>query len=249
MYKGKSILGVIPARAGSKRLANKHLLDFNGKPLMEHCINETQRSKYLDEVIVSSDCDKILALASKANVTALTRPAEFATDEAKTYGFMKHAIDSAQKQHDYVILLQPTSPLRLASHIDESIEMIIDKEAHSVISVARANPSPLWANTLPEDLSMDNFISAEIANTRGQDLPVYYRLNGAIYISKVEEFIRHQGFYQTQKTYAYIMPEENSIDIDTAIDLELARIVHKQMSSKPLFITKNLKEALNTPMP
>lgn len=242
MYKGKTILGIIPARAGSKRLLNKHLLDFNGKSLIEHSILETLKSKYLDETIVTTDCKQILRLVNNYDLIPLERPPELATDEAKTYGFVKHAIDSSQKNYDYVVLLQATSPLRFANHIDEAIEMIVDKRANSIISVSKARPSPLWANTLAEDLSMNNFISAELANTRGQDLPVYYRLNGALYLSKIEAFLHHKDFLQPENSYAYIMQEENGIDIDTEVDLELAKLLYKKMQGKQIFTPKNVKK-------
>jgi N-acylneuraminate cytidylyltransferase/CMP-N,N'-diacetyllegionaminic acid synthase len=119
--------------------------------------------------------------------------------------------------------LQPTSPLRLSSDIDNVFNALTE-DFKAIVSVCETEHSPLWSNTLPKDLSMKNFIRPEIKNKRSQDLPKYYRLNGAIYISEVDYFIQNNGFFG-DKTKAFIMPTERSIDIDTAVDFELCKIL------------------------
>jgi len=123
------------------------------------------------------------------------------------------------------VLLQPTSPLRNEKHIDEAIELLEKKKADAVISVCETDHSPLWSNTLPEDLNMSNFLRDEIKNKRSQDLPKFYRLNGAIYICKTDKFLEEKTFFIKNNIYAYIMDRKSSIDIDDEIDFKLAKVL------------------------
>jgi len=136
---------------------------------------------------------------------------------------VKHVLESIKKEYNYIVLLQPTSPLRTERHIDESIEFLISKNADAVISVCETEYPPLWCNTLPEDLSMENFIRKEVVEKRSQDLPKYYRLNGAIYICKSDELIKQKTFFLNKNIYAYIMDRKSSIDIDDETDFLLAK--------------------------
>jgi len=129
------------------------------------------------------------------------------------------------KQPDFIILLQPTSPLRNARHINEAIDLLLSRNADAVISVCEMDHSPLWANTLPDDLSMANFLHDEIKNRRSQDLPTYYRINGAIYIVNTNRFIRERTLFLSDNIFAYIMPREDSVDIDESYDISIAESV------------------------
>ena len=223
MFKEKSFIGIVPARGGSKRLPNKNLLYLAGKPLIAWTLEAALKSKYLDHIVVSSDKDEILKVARDYGVETVKRPKELATDSAKTVDVVKHVLESIKKEYNYIVLLQPTSPLRTERHIDESIEFLISKNADAVISVCETEYPPLWCNTLPEDLSMENFIRKEIIGTRSQDLPKYYRLNGAIYICKSDELIKQKTFFLNKNIYAYIMDRKSSIDIDDETDFLLAK--------------------------
>ena len=229
MYKDKTFLGIIPARGGSKRLPNKNILPLAGKPLIVWTIEAGLNSKYLDEIIVSSDSNKILEIASKYKVTSVKRPDELATDEASTVDVVEHILENIQQKFDYIVLLQPTSPLRTTKHIDEAIEFLDKKNADAVISVCEADHSPLWCNTLPESLDISNFIPDEIKNKRSQDLPKFYRLNGAIYICKTKKFLEEKTFFLKKNVYAYIMDRKHSVDIDEEIDFRLAEILIKEI--------------------
>lgn len=222
MFKEKSFIGIVPARGGSKRLPNKNLLYLAGKPLIAWTLEAALKSKYLDHIVVSSDKDEILKVARDYGVETVKRPKELATDSAKTVDVVRHVLESIKKEYNYIVLLQPTSPLRTERHIDESIEFLISKNADAVISVCETEYPPLWCNTLPEDLSMENFIRKEIIGTRSQDLPKYYRLNGAIYICKSDELIKQKTFFLNKNIYAYIMDRKSSIDIDDETDFLLA---------------------------
>ena len=222
MFKEKSFIGIVPARGGSKRLPNKNLLYLAGKPLIAWTLEAALKSKYLDHIVVSSDKDEILKVARDYGVETVKRPKELATDSAKTVDVVRHVLESIKKEYNYIVLLQPTSPLRTERHIDESIEFLISKNADAVISVCETEYPPLWCNTLPEDLSMENFIRKEVVGKRSQDLPKYYRLNGAIYICKSDELIKQKTFFLNKNIYAYIMDRKSSIDIDDETDFLLA---------------------------
>ena len=221
MYKNKTYLAVIPARGGSKRLPHKNLLDLCGKPLIAWSIEAGLQSKYIDKVLVSSDNKKILDIATKFKTGIIKRPKRLASDTATTFDVLKHAIDNLES-YDYIVLLQPTTPLRNDRHIDEAIELLEKKNAHAIISVCEMDHSPLWSNTLKSDQAMNEFLKEDILNKRSQDLEKYYRLNGAIYICKINKFFKEREFFLKENVYAYIMDRESSIDIDEDIDLKIA---------------------------
>ena len=224
MYKNKTFLGIVPARGGSKRLPRKNMLDLCGKPLIAWSIEAGLNSKYIDKVVVSSDDDEILNISSNFGAETIKRPVELASDTATTFDAIKHTIENVEK-YDYIVLLQPTSPLRNAKHIDEAIELLEIKNADAVVSVCEMDHSPLWSNTLPEDGNMRSFLREEILNKRSQDLEKYYRLNGAIYICKTEKLLENKSFFLKENIFAYKMDGKNSIDIDEEIDFKIAQVL------------------------
>ena len=225
MLNGKTFLAIIPARGGSKRLPRKNILNLNGKPLIAWSIEVGLSSKYIDSIVVTSDDNEILEISKKYGVTTAKRPYELANDTATTIDVVKHTIKSIDKIYDYIILLQPTSPLRTSQHIDEAIELLSKKSADAVISVCEMEHSPLWCNTLPKDGSMIDFLKEEVLNKRSQDLEKYYRLNGAIYICDTNRLLKENSFFLKDKVFAYIMNRESSVDIDEEIDFELAKVL------------------------
>lgn len=218
----KTFLAIIPARGGSKRLPRKNVLDLCGKPLITYSIEAGLKSKYISKVVVSSDDEEILQISQNFGADIIKRPDELANDTATTFDAIEHTIKSLEK-YDYIVLLQPTSPLRNEKHIDEAIELLELKKADAIISVCETDHSPLWCNILNEDLSMTNFLSKELLNKRSQDLPKYYRLNGAIYVCKTDKLLENKGFFLEDKVTAYIMDRKSSIDIDDEIDFKLAQ--------------------------
>ena len=232
MYKGQNILGLIPARGGSKGLPRKNIKLLLGKPLIAWTIEQALTSKYLDRIIVSTDDKEIAEISKKYGAEIpFMRPKELAEDNAKGIDVVLHAIDwfrgnDKRKQYDLIMLLQPTSPLRSSEDIDKAIELLFLKKAKAIVSVCEVDHHPLWANTLPEDGCMKDFIKQEIMNKNRQELPVFYRLNGAIYLSYCN-YIKEQKSFFNNETFAYIMPRERSIDIDNEIDFRLAEIFIK----------------------
>ncbi len=227
MYKDKNFLAVIPARGGSKRLPGKNLLDLYGKPLIAWTIEAGLKSKYIDNLIVSSEDNKILETAKIYNANLIRRPRNLAGDESSSFDVIKHAIDNLE-EYDYVVMLQPTSPLRNEHDIDNAIEFLFSKNASAVVSVCPVDHSPLWSSTLEDDCDMTNFLDHQVTKKRSQELDKYYRLNGAIYISSIKKMVEEKTFFLKNNIYAYIMKRSNSVDIDTKIDFKLAEVLLKE---------------------
>ena len=228
MYKNKTFLAIIPARGGSKRLPRKNILNLNSKPLIAWSIEAGLNSKYIDKVIVTSDDTEILDISKQFGAVTIKRPVELASDTATTFDTLKHTIDNFEK-YDYIVLLQPTSPLRDEKHIDEAIELLLSKKADAIVSVCEMDHSPLWSNKLGDSLSMVGFIKDEVLNKRSQDLEIYYRLNGAIYICDTKKLLETKTLLLKSNIYAYEMDRRNSVDIDSDLDLLLSEILIKKV--------------------
>tara|TARA_B100000900_G_scaffold416225_1_gene450268 strand:+ start:6481 stop:7170 length:690 start_codon:yes stop_codon:yes gene_type:complete len=229
MFKNKTFLAIIPARGGSKRLPRKNILNLCGKPLISWSIEAGLKSKYIDKVVVSSDDTEILNISNELKVQVIKRPDELASDTSTSFDAVKHAIDNLES-YEYILLLQPTSPLRNENHIDKAIEFLEEKNADAVVSVCEMNHNLLWSNTLDDSLSMEGFISDNLLSNRSKDLKKHYRLNGAIYLCKTDKLLKEKSFFLKKNIFAYVMNSNNSIDIDRKEDFELASLY---LSQKP----------------
>ena len=233
MIGGKSVIAVIPARGGSKRLPRKNILPLLGKPLIVWTIESALHSDYVDTVCLSTDSPDIASVAADAGASVpFLRPAEFSGDAADSAGVLLHALDyyrAEGRDFDYAVLLQPTTPLRSAADIDASLELCLEKGAESVTSLCEADHSPLWENTLPADNSMTEFDRDIYSTMRSQDLPKYYRYNGAIYVVATEAFRATRDFVSRKSSFAYIMPRERSVDIDEAMDFVIAEAIMRRL--------------------
>ncbi|AHF07800.1 cytidylyltransferase domain-containing protein [Desulfitobacterium metallireducens] len=192
MYKSKRIIAIIPARSGSKGLPNKNIRNLNGKPLIAFSIDGAKETGIFDEIFLSTDSQKYanIAIEYGANVPFL-RSEKLATDTASTWDCVVEALEQYHaigKDYDIFVILQPTSPLRKAEDIINAIELMIMNSADSVVSVCESEHSPLWYNTLPENKSLNGFLRKEILTKPRQELPTYYRINGAIYAIKTDYF-------------------------------------------------------------
>ena len=225
MINNKRILAVIPARGGSKRLPRKNIKQLGDKPLIAWSINAALESRYIDRVIVSTDCHEISNTAKKfgADVPFL-RPSELSGDTAGSNSVIFHALEAVGEYFDYIVLLQPTSPLRKTDDIDKLLESF-DETIEGVVSVCLCEHSPLWANTLPSNNTMGEFFHDSVLGKRSQDLPDYYRLNGSIYAFKVDSFMKNKGIFYSNTVKAYPMPIERSVDIDTIVDFHIAEVM------------------------
>lgn len=227
MYKNKKILALIPARGGSKGLPGKNIKILAGRPLLSWTVEAAKQCQWLDKIVVSTEDERIAAIARDAGADVpFLRPAELASDTAKGIDVIFHAIDwfeAKGDRYDLLLLLQPTSPLRTAQDIEKAVKLLFEREAGAVISVCESEHPPYWSNVLPADQSMKDFIDHSAIKNR-QELPVFYRLNGAIYLSNIDYLKENQGFWG-ERTFAYIMPRERSVDIDSLLDFKLAEIL------------------------
>ncbi|MGF1779084.1 cytidylyltransferase domain-containing protein [Vibrio nomapromontoriensis] len=227
MINGKRVVALIPARGGSKRLPRKNILPLGGRPLIGWTIDAALNSSYIDEVFVSTDDQEIADVAAQFNVEVPElRPDYLSTDTATSKDVLFYTIKKLKGSVDIIVLLQPTSPFRNRRHIDEAIELLENKSAFSIVSVTPCEHPPQWANVLPSDGSMKNFIRTD-DNKRSQDLQLSYRLNGAIYAYNTEKLLAEGEGAFRDDTYAYKMPNEYSIDIDNEIDFKMAEFLYE----------------------
>ncbi|HIF9454010.1 TPA: cytidylyltransferase domain-containing protein [Photobacterium damselae] len=230
MIGNRKVVAVIPARGGSKRLPRKNVLNLAGKPLISWTIDAAKECKYIDEIIVSTDDEEISNIALELGVCVPElRPIHLSSDSATTESLLLYCLKHYEVDASIMILLQPTSPLRSSVDIEKALEYFIEKSAISVVTVTQCEHSPLWSNILPEDFNMGNFIRQKNAK-RSQELPVFYRLNGAIYIFDTVSFKIH-GMKYSNKSYAYLMDNESSVDIDTELDFKFANLLLNQRGS------------------
>jgi CMP-N,N'-diacetyllegionaminic acid synthase len=218
------ILGLIPARGGSKGLPKKNIAQLGGKPLVTWTIEAGLRSSYITEVVVSTDDDEIKAISLSAGAKILARPAEISGDHASSQSAVMHAIEEYKKQAinlDYVVLLQPTSPFRNYNDIDNAFSCFFGKNANSLISVNSIDNKILKAFVKDRDGTITGVCTNEFPFMRRQDLPATFMSNGAIYIVKVERFVVTKSFY-SEPCIPYEMTNENSVDIDSQQDLDNA---------------------------
>ncbi|MGL0935018.1 acylneuraminate cytidylyltransferase family protein [Vibrio vulnificus] len=225
------ILAITPARGGSKRLPGKNIKNLNGKPLIQWTIDAALAVQEIARVMVTTDCEAIAEIAKQAGAEVpFIRPPELATDTSSSTDVIRHALDFYRAQgeeFDFVLLLQPTSPIRSADDIRHAIEQLKAHTADAVVSVCPCDHSPLWANTLPDDRSMADFIRHEVSQLRSQDLPDYYRINGAIYLTRVSRFYQENSLFLSSNIFAYVMDNESSVDIDHELDFLIAETVLK----------------------
>ena len=223
-------IAIIPARSGSKGLKDKNIKRLNGKPLMAYTIEAALQAGIFDCVHVSTDSEEYAQIAreSGADVPFLREEA-LATDGAGTWDVLRWVLEqyaAAGQEFDTITLLQPTSPLRDSGDIRRAFAIFREKEADSVISVCETEHSPEICNTLGENGSMQGFIDMKRVGRR-QELPTYYRLNGAIYIQKKELLTTGKDLYG-EKAYACVMSKEHSVDIDDKIDFMLAEVMMRE---------------------
>jgi len=240
MYNGKTFLAIIPARGGSKGLPRKNIRPLLGKPLIAWTIEQALKSKYLDEVIVSTEDKEISEIAKKfgAKIPFL-RPIELAQDDTPTFDVIKHTVEfykeNFNKEFDYIVLLEPTSPLRDSEDIDRCIEVLCNnEEAEAIVSIAKLEGKNPEFNVI---LNKDNFIRKALDNTanfkilRRQDLKDIYFFDGTIYISNTKVLLEKRTFYH-EKTLGYIVPKYKSYEIDDYWDFVCVEAILKELLQK-----------------
>lgn len=219
MSAAPKVLAIIPARGNSKGLPRKNVIDTGGKPLIAWTIEAAQKARCITKLILSSDNAEIISVAKDFGCDVpFIRPDKLATDTASTLDVVLHAIDQ-MPGYDFVIILQPTSPLRTALDIDAAFDIMVSSGAPSCVSVCEVDETPYWMFSLGDNGQLERLIELPCDIHRRQDLPKSYKLNGAIYIVGVNTLRKTKSFTSDQ-TVAYTMDRGVSIDVDTRLEHE-----------------------------
>lgn len=207
MIKKKRVLAIIIARKNSKRLKNKNILKINKKTLLEIAYNTAKKSKYIDEIILSTESTKIKNIAKSFGLkTPFLRPKELSYDKISANKVILYTIQNYKKNFFYVLLLQPTSPLRTSNDIDKCLEKINKYKLKSIISIYKSKT----LNKFRVNILNSKFIK----KTKKKTINKYnYFINGAIYVSEIKNFKLKKKFL-SNNTGFFLMPEYRSIDID-----------------------------------
>lgn len=221
------VIAIIPARGGSKGVPHKNIRLLCGKPLVAYSIEAALGSEYIDRVVVSTEDEEIAQVSREYGAEVVRRPSELAQDGTPSLPVYQHAIRHLGETEDYrpeiTVVLQPTSPLRLAEDIDRAIESFVEAKCDSVVGVCEVEHPPHWMYTLTGNRLKPLIKDGEKVGRR-QDAPKVYRLNGAVYVTSRDMMMKENRLLG-RDTRAYIMPLERSIDIDTELDFKLAALL------------------------
>jgi len=230
MDKKADIIAIIPARGGSRGIPRKNLAQLNGRPLIYYTIIEAGKSNYLDRIFVSTDDGEIAAVAREYRAEVIERPVELGRDDTPSFLVYQHVIRYVEEHEGLhpgiIVILQPTSPLRIREDIDGALDQFLESDHDTVVSVCAAEHPPHWMYTLDGD-KMKLLIPSGDRVLRRQDAPAVYRVNGAVYVIR-RDVIMKEGRILGTDTRAYIMPPERSVDIDNELDLKLAGLLMKE---------------------
>ncbi len=229
----RDVLAIIPARGGSKGVKRKNIRELGGIPLIMRTVNAARSSRCISEIIVTTDDCEIAALCEKEGVRVIKRPYELAADDTPMFKTVVHALDAIALNgihSDVFVLLQCTSPFRTARQIEEAVELYYKNESENagVVSVCREEHPPFWLKKIDKDGRIENFIEYDSEKyARRQDFEPVFRLNGAIYVLSCAALKKYSTF-QPPSTYAYVMDEKTSLDIDTEADFKYAELLLDQ---------------------
>jgi len=221
MIDDKRVLCVIPARSGSKGLKDKNIRELVGKPLLAWPVCCARDSKYIDRIIVSTDSEKYAAIARQyqADVPFL-RPTGLAQDTTTTIDVVDDLLNQLQENYDILVLLEPTSPLTEANDVDIALESLIEswEKTDAVLGVTQEIKShPAYLLTLGDDKKIHSLNTDFSKAVRRQELSAVYRMDGTLYISKVDVLQKKRGFYH-DRTIGFVVPEWKSYEIDSLAD-------------------------------
>ena len=217
-----SSLAYIPARGGSKGIKGKNKREMHGMPLVEWSILQAKASS-VDSVVVSSDDDEILEIAMRNGVQAVRRAPHLATDNAQIDDAIIEEVQSFVPNPDEIVLLQPTSPLRRPYDIDRALEHFREAHADSLLSMTETDHKFQWERD--RDLS---WVQPYTTRPRRQDMPLGFRENGSIYVTRFPELVRHKSRV-CGKIAAYTMEEFQGFEIDTETDWVIVEALMEKM--------------------
>lgn len=224
MIDHRSVLAVVPARGGSKGVPGKNVRPLAGKPLIAWTIDEARKSRLIDRLVASSDDEGILAVARDHGCeTPFVRPSELAGDDTPGVLPVLHAVE-ALPGFDIVVLLQPTSPLRSVTDIDDCLRLLAEKGG-SVTTVTENSKSPYWMYRLGDGDRLQPILKDDEGPVRRQDAAPTYALNGAVYAVDVDWLLAERVMVKAGRTLGVRMPHERSVDIDTELDFAWAEFL------------------------
>jgi len=237
MFRNKKVLSVIPARSGSKRLPGKNNHVIAGKPLIVWTLEASLGSGIVDRTVVSTDdCSVIETIDQHGFSDFLRRPDSLATDDASMTSVLIDVIHTLSDQGEhfgYLILLQPTSPLRSAEHIQQAFDLVKNTNAVGVVSVCLTEHPKEWTGKIREDGFLDTFFRETRLEVQSQELGESYQINGAIYIVPVEQFLEYGSLFLPEGMVALVMDRSESIDIDYDHDFQFAEwLLQNQRAAK-----------------
>jgi len=222
---GKSVLAVITARGGSKGLPRKNILPLGGKPLLAWSIEAAKRAPSIDRLVLSSEDAEIIETARRWGCEVpYVRPAELAGDEVTSMQVLTHLLGVLPERYDYLVLLQPTSPLRTADDIERALATCHAAGTPACMSVCEPDKSPYWMYRLDEAGRLVPLLPMAQRPPRRQQLPKTYVANGALFIARCD-WLLETGDFLGPETVAYVMPPERSIDVDKLQDLRLIEML------------------------
>jgi CMP-N,N'-diacetyllegionaminic acid synthase len=219
-----SLLALVPARGGSKGIPRKNLKIFAGKPLIAWTIESAKRASCVDRVVVTTEDAEIaqLALSLGADVPFM-RPAELATDHTPGIAPVLHALEQLP-DFEWVLLLQPTSPLRTTQDIEDIWSFCQQRQVASVVAVSKVGTSPSLMYYRGSNDVIEPVLQTEVRGGRRQDFPDTYQINGALYLAQAE-WLKAHGSFVKEGTLGFEMPPERSVDVDTLRDWQWAEFL------------------------
>ncbi len=227
--KKKNVVGIIPARGGSKGIPKKNIFPLAEKPLLVYTIEAALNSKMLSKILVTTDSEEIAAVALSCGVEVVHRPAELACDDTLVVPVIKHALQQTEITPDKVVTLQPTSPLRLSRHIDEAVNLL-SSDWDSVVSISEVQLSPYKMYQL-EGEKLRPFVEGSIQGMPRQQLPEVYRDSGAVYVTWYDVLMKKNSI-RGDNFRSYFIDPKYAVDIDNMIDLKLAELLLKERGNR-----------------
>ena len=236
MLHKQKVLAVVPARRGSKRLPRKNLMPFCGQPLISWSIEAGLSSIFVDKVVVSTEDEEVKKIAIQYGVgKVIERPTELAEDEVPMADVLIHAVETLEslgEEFGWILLLQPTSPLRTFMHIDDSFALLEQKHGVGAVSVCKTDHPVEWSSTLSDDGFMDLFFQMTDLSKSSHNCRSTYVVNGAIYIARIDLLLEAKTIFMKQGVVAYVMDRRESVDIDEQFDFEVAEFLMKNNINK-----------------
>lgn len=232
-----NILGVIPARIGSKEIKYKNLKEINKLSLLKRTIISSKKSKLINKLILSTESKKIIHHVKDINIEIpFIRSKKLATDKAKTFDVIRDALIKCENIYktnfDIIVILQPTTPFRKSNTIDKCIKELIKRKADACISIVKTSYPPQWSIVLDKNKKLKKLSSKYGKVTRRQDFPLTFYPSGAVYILTRKTLLKQKTILPNKNTIGVEVNEVESINIDNQFQLEYAKYIANKYKIK-----------------